>query len=231
MNKIKYIALCVASIIGLGSCQLDEMQAPEAGLYGSIIDVATGKLVEQDIIRGGGLEIREFGYKNVSPQFLNYKVDGTYADTKLFANKYKAFPILTNFTPIDTLVVDINGQTKLDLVVSPYIRILNPSITKTGTLITATFSLEQTGFGSVSKIGLYAGADKNLGEPMRLTRVEKTIDAPVAPLSPSVVYTLTLDTATEIDLKAGKLYFFRIGALYSAPNARFNYATAVPIQL
>jgi hypothetical protein len=231
MNKIKYIILLLASLGSLVSCELDNIEGPNAGLYGSFIDKTTGKLVEQDIIRGGELELREFGYKNVLPQYLNYKVDGTFADSKLFANKYKVFPVKTNFQPIDTMEVTINGQTKLDIVVDPYIRILNPTITKTEKLITATFSLEQTGFGNVSKIGLYAGADANVGEPMRLVKVDKTINTPVAPINPSIVYTLTINTATELDLKVGKLYFFRIGALYTAPNARYNYATAVPIQL
>lgn len=230
MNKIKYIIILIASVGSLVSCELDNIQGPNAGLYGSFIDETTGKLIEQDIIRGGELELREFGYKNVTPQYLNYKVDGTFADSKLFANKYKVFPIKTNFQPIDTLEVTIKGQTKLELVVSPYIRILNPNITKTGNDITATFSLEQTGFGNVSKIGLYAGADANVGEPMRLVKTEQIINAPVAPLNPSTVYTLTINAANEIDFKVGKLYFFRIGALYSAPNARYNYATAVPIQ-
>ncbi len=173
MNKFKYIIMLVASLCCLVSCELDEMKGPDAGLYGSIIDDTTGDLVEQDIIRGGELELREQGYENVTPQTMNYKVDGTFADTKLFANTYKVFPLLTNFHPIDTMLVDINGQTKLDLVVSPYIRILNPNITKTGNIVTATFSLEQTGLGNVSKVGLYAGADANVGDPIRVVKAEE----------------------------------------------------------
>lgn len=231
MNKIKYIIVLITALGSFSSCELDNMQGPDAGLYGSIIDDVTGELVGQDIIRGGELELRESGYANVSPQYMNYQVAGTFKDSKLFANNYKVFPIQTNFHPIDTMVVNISGQTKLDLVVSPYIRIKNSSVTKTGSVITATFSLEQTGFGNVSKIGFYAGLDANVGEPMRLVKAEKTINAPVFPLNPDVVYTLTINSATEIDLKVGKLYYFRIGALYNAPNARYNYAAAVPIQL
>lgn len=221
----------MVSLVSLISCELDEMEGPNAGLYGSIIDDTTGELIEQDIIRGGELEIREQGYENVTPQTLNYKVDGTYADTKLFGNTYKVFPLLTNFHPIDTMLVDISGQTKLDLVVSPYIRILNSSITKSGNVITATFSLEQTGFGNVSKIGLYVGTDANVGEPMRIVKAEKNIGAPVNPLNPIETFTLSINADNEQDLKIDHLYFFRIGALYDAPNARFNYTTAVEIQL
>lgn len=231
MNNIKYIALVTVVLCFSTSCELDNLEGPNAGLYGSVIDLDTGDLVEQDIIRGGELQIWEQGYENVTPQTLNYKVDGTYMDSKLFSNSYKVIPLRTNFQPIDTILVDIQGQTKLDLFVIPYLRILNPSITKTDNIITATFSLEQTLFGNVSKIGLYAGADGNVGEPVRLVKSEQVINAPVFPLNPQQVYTLTINYNNEIDLREGNLYFFRIGALYDAPNAKFNYATAVPIQL
>lgn len=234
MNTLKYLILSVLTLSLLTSCELtelDNLEGPDSGLFGSVLDAETGELVEQDIIRGGELQIWEQGYENVTPQTLNYKVDGTYTDSKLFSGTYKVIPLRTNFQPIDTILVDIQGQTKLDLEVTPYIRILNPSITLNGTLVTATFSLEQTLFGNVSKIGLYAGADMSVGEPVRLVRSEQDINASVFPLNPQETYTLTIDTANEIDLREGNLYFFRIGALYDAPNAEYNYATAVAIQI
>lgn len=231
MNKFKYILIIVLVSTLFTSCELDNLDGPNAGLFGRVLDEDSGELVEQDIIRGGELQIWEQGIPNVTPQTLNYKVDGTYKDSKLFAGTYKVIPLRTNFNPIDTIVVNIQGQTELDIMVRPYIRILNPSITKTGNVVTATFSLEQTLFGNVSKIGLYAGADANVGEPIRLVKAEQNINASVFPLNPQQTYTISIDADTEQDLQVGSLYYFRIGALYDAPNARFNYATAVAVQL
>lgn len=231
MNKLKYILIVVLASMLFTSCELDNLDGPNAGLFGRILDESNGELVEQDIIRGGELQIWEQGIPNVTPQTLNYKVDGTYKDSKLFAGTYKVIPLRTNFQPIDTILVNINGQTELDITVKPYIRILNPVITKTGNVITATFSLEQTLFGNVSKIGLYAGTDANVGEPIRLVRAEQNINNSVFPLNPQQTYSISIDADAEIDLVTGNLYYFRIGALYDAPNARFNYATAVEIQL
>ncbi|THD66814.1 DUF3823 domain-containing protein [Robertkochia marina] len=228
MKKYTYLLLLMV-FAGLSTaCELDELQGPDAELYGSIIDEATGELVQQDIIRGGELELREHGWENVSPQFMNYKVDGTFRDSKLFSADYNIYPIKTNFHPIDTIVTNISGSKELELLVTPYIRIINPSISKSGNIITATFSLDQTGVNQVKKVGLYAGADGNVGEPMRLTKAEQEINAVS---DPSTVYTLSINADNEIDLKTGKSYFFRIGALYDAPNARFNYAPAENIQL
>ena len=231
MNKIKYIIILLASVGSLVSCELDNLDGPDAGLYGSIIDDTTGELIQQDLIRGGELELREQGYENVSPYTMNYKVDGTFKDSKLFGNTYKVFPLKTNFHTIDTMVVNISGQTKLDLVVSPYVRIKNAEITMTDNIITATFSLEQTGDGNVVKVGLYAGADANVGEPVRLVKKEQNIGAPVAPVNPIETYTLSINAGSEQDLVEGKPYFFRIGAVYDAPNARYNYAPAVEFML
>jgi len=218
----------VVCMISFTGCELDNLEGPDAELYGSIIDDATGELVEQDIIRGGVLELWESGYENVTAQTMNYKVDGTFRDSKLFSNDYKVIPIRTNFFPVDTLAVTISGSTELDIMVTPYIRVKNANISKSGSVITATFSLEQTGPSNVGKIGLYAGADGNVGEPMRLTKAEQDINSLV---DPGTVFTLSINVDNEQDLKEGNLYFFRVGALYDAPNARFNYATAVPIQL
>ncbi|MCF8714986.1 DUF3823 domain-containing protein [Joostella atrarenae] len=228
MKKIKYILVLLITFSVATSCDIDELDAPDSGLYGSIIDEATGELVQQDIIRGGELELREHGWENVSPQYMNYKVDGTFEDSQLFAASYNVFPIKTNFHPIDTIKMEINGRTKLDLTVKPYLRIKNPKISKSGYLVTATFSVEQTGVNPVKKIGLYAGADGNVGEPMRLALTELDINTVV---DPTIEYTLTINVEDEIDLREGNTYFFRIGALYDAPNSRFNYASPVSIEL
>ncbi|TNJ44918.1 DUF3823 domain-containing protein [Tamlana fucoidanivorans] len=228
MKKIRYIILLMLSIGVFTSCELDNFDGPDAGLYGSVIDEQTGQLVEQDIIRGGEIEIYEQAYENATPQRLIYKVDGTYKNSKLFSGLYKIIPIRTNFRTLDTIVLDIQGQTKLDLIVTPYIRIKDYSIEKNGTIVTAKFKLEQTGVSNVSKIGLYAGADKHVGEPMRLVKAEQDINNIV---DPSQEYEISIDTSAEIDLKEGKTYFFRIGALYDTANARFNYAPAVEIAL
>jgi hypothetical protein len=228
MNKIKYILILIASLGSLVSCELDNIDGPDAGLFGSIIDITTGELIQQDLIRGGELELREQGYENVSPYTMNYKTDGTFKDSKLFGNTYKVFPLKTNFHAIDTILVNISGQTELKLEVLPYIRIKNVDITMTDNIITATFTLEQTGDGNVVKVGLYAGADDNVGEPVRLVKKESNIGGPV---DPSETYTLSINAGSEQDLVEGKPYFFRIGAVYDAPNARYNYAPAVEFLL
>jgi hypothetical protein len=226
------ITLALLSLVGmLTSCELNELDnyaPPTAGLYGEIIDDQTGELVQQDIIRGSQIEIIERGY--TVPQYLIFKNDGTYANTRLFANTYTVKPVRGNFKVMEAQEVNINGQTRLDFRVTPYIRVKDAQVTKTGNIIKATFKLEQTSVNNVLKVGLYAHLDPHVGETMQLAKQELNVNAVV---DVNQVFTVQLDMTSDADLfnNAGKTLYFRIGALIDVPEAKYNYAPAVTIKL
>jgi hypothetical protein len=230
MKTYKITFILFASIIALctscGLGEIDNYDQPNAGLSGSIIDDETGELVQQDIIRGGVIEIVEAGY--TSPQYLILKTDGTYANTRLFSNTYTVQPVRGNFKVVDKQEVQIKGQTKLDFRVIPYIRIKEAQVVKDGSILRATFKMEQTSVSNILKIGLYAHPDPNVGEPMHIARKEVNVNA-VA--DPNQVYTIELDMFSDSDLANGGQFFFRIGALIDVPEAKYNYAPAVTLQL
>jgi hypothetical protein len=226
--KIFKIGILLLSF-GLWSCELDNFDMPDAGLSGRFIDAETQELVEQDIIRGTNIELIEHGYDPVAPQYLIVKNDGTYANSLLFANTYTVQPVRGNFIPVDPQEINISGETVLDFEVTPYIRILDASIEKSGSTVVATFRLEQNVVNNVKKIGLYAHSEASVGEPLRLAAVENELNAVV---DPNQEFTLTLDLAANSStLTAGEQYFFRIGALIDAGEAKLNYAPAVRLDI
>ncbi|MET0638005.1 MAG: DUF3823 domain-containing protein [Chitinophagaceae bacterium] len=228
MNKIK-LMLLIAGMISLVSCSKDNYDAPNAGLHGSFIDDATNELVQQDIIGGTQIEFIEHGYDPFEIQTMIVKTDGTYANSLMFANTYTIQPKRGNFVELAPQDLQVNGQTQLDFRVVPYIRVLQPSITIAGTIVTATFKLQQTVVNNVRKIGLYVHSDSRVGEPMRLVASEQNLNAPS---DPNTTYTLTMDVAASSSiLKTGKNHYFRIGALIDAGEAKPNYAPAVMIPL
>ncbi|SEW36743.1 DUF3823 domain-containing protein [Chitinophaga arvensicola] len=229
MNKLKYIFFATALALGMTSCEKDNYDGPTAGLSGRFVDVKTKELIEQDIILGTTIEIIEHGYASRTPQALIVKTDGTYANTMLFANTYTVTPVRGNFLPVDSQVVDIKGQTTLDFSVTPYIRVQDVSIVKSGTKVVATFKLEQNVINNVKKIGLYAHSDARVGEPMRLVASEINLNAPS---DPTHVYTLEIDLAANSNtLKPGNKYYFRVGALIDAGEAKPNYRPAVRLDI
>ncbi|MGE7776087.1 DUF3823 domain-containing protein [Chitinophaga sp. NPDC101104] len=218
-------------LAGLTACEKDNYDAPTAGLYGSIYDAGTKQLLEQDVIRGSVVELKEHGWDNVQPQWLIFKADGNYENSLLFEADYSVAPVRGNFIPVEPQDIRIAGRTKMDFNVTPYIRIVNPSVTKNGNIVTATFKLQQQVTNNVRKIGLYAHSDFRVGETLRLTAAEQDINA-VA--DPNTTYTLTIDLQSpnvRDILKPGKTYYFRIGALIDAVESKPNYAKAVPFDL
>lgn len=231
MKNLKLTIILVGFMGVLASCELNELDnyaAPTAGLYGEIIDDQTGERVQQDIIRGSVIEIVEKGY--TVPQYLIFKNDGTYANTRLFANTYTVRPVRGNFKVVEAQEVNINGQTRLDFRVTPYIRVKDAQVTKTGNIIKATFRLEQTSVSNVLKAGLYAHRDPHVGETMQLAKQELNINAVV---DPNQVFTIQLDVTSDSDLfnNTGKTLYFRVGALSDTPEAKYNYAPAITITL
>ncbi|MGX5816909.1 DUF3823 domain-containing protein [Chitinophaga lutea] len=227
MKSIRSL-LVIAALI-FSACEKDNYDGPTAGLSGSFIDGDTKQLIEQDIIGGTQIELLEHGYDPVEPFFLIVKNDGTYENSMLFENMYTVTPVRGNFIPIQPQELKIAGKTKLDFTVTPYIRVLDAQVTKSGTIVTAKFRIQQNVTNNVKKIGLYVHSDSRVGEPLRLAAAEQDINAVT---NPQTVYTLSINVADHTStLKTGKKHYFRVGAQIDAPSSKLNYAKAVEIQL
>ena len=226
-----YIAI-FSSLAFLSSCELNELDnypAPNATISGGIYDKDTKELVEQDIIRGSQIEYVEQGFTNPENQYMVIKNDGTFQNKLMFANTYTMQLVRGNFVNVEKQEVVVSGDTKLDFQVQPYIRIKNASIVKQGNKVVATFNIEQTVGNNVSRIGLFAHQEPNVGDPLHFVAVRRDINAVT---NAATLYTLEIDLqANQGSLKAGKAYYFRIGALINAQEAKFNYAPAIRITL
>ncbi|KQS34024.1 DUF3823 domain-containing protein [Dyadobacter sp. Leaf189] len=226
---MKNLAFYFISLLLLASCSIDNYPAPDAQLFGTILDIDTNEPVEQDIIRGSAIEYIEHGYASQTKQLMIFKNDGSYRNNLIFSNTYTIAPVRGNFVPLTPQEVTVNGETKLDFKVQPYIRVKDAKIEKVGSKVIASFKLQQTVINNVRKIGLYAHPEPSVGEPMRTALVEQEINGAV---DANKVYTLELDVAANSNvLKTGNQYFFRIGAIIDAPESKFNYAKAVRLGL
>lgn len=224
--KLTTMIIAVAGIFA--SCELDNYEAPTAELSGSFIDEETQELVQQDIIRGTEIRLTEHGYDPVQDQYLNAKPDGTYMDRLLFANTYTVRPERGNFLPVEEQEIVIEGETKLDFVVTPYLRINDATIEKNGSKIIASFKLEQNVDNNVRTIGLYGHPNPIAGQPIRTVATELAIDSLV---DPNETFTLEIDIDANTSLEEGEEYFFRVGALIDVPEAKFNYASPVRVNI
>lgn len=219
------VLLCLMFVV---SCELDNYEGPDSSVSGGIYDGETNQLIEQDIINGTQIEYTEHGYENPQLQYMICKVDGTYQNDLMFAGTYTVAAVRGNFVPMKPLDVKIQGGTTLDFKAQPYIRIKNAKIEKVNHKIIASFYLQQTVSNKIKKAGLYIHIQPTVGEPMCTIKRELVINAIT---TEDKAYSIDLDLSTEKALQAGQKYYFRIGALIDAPEAKFNYAPAVRIEL
>ena len=232
MKKFNLTTTIIVLILSTGvfnSCELDNYDGPDSAIFGTIIDNETNSPIEQDIIDGSQIEYIEHGFDNPTIQYMWFKTDGTFRNNLMFSGTYTITPVRGNFLPIESEEYTINGETKVDFYVQPYIRIQDALIEKIDDKIIARFRIQQTVSDNILKIGLYAHQNPIASDRAYIVSSEKYIEDTIDPNS---LQTLEIDiAANSSDLKNGKQYFFRIGALIDVPEAKSNYSTVVRIEI
>ncbi|MBL1410442.1 DUF3823 domain-containing protein [Sphingobacterium faecale] len=229
-NIIKLATLSL--LLQLSACglsEIDNYDGPNAAIHGGIYDIETKELIQQDIVRGTQIEYVEHGYANPQTQYMVVKNDGTYQNKLMFANKYTIRAVRGNFVPPPSQEITVSSNTEHNFEVLPYVRIKNANISQQGNKIVATFGLDKTVENSLQRIGLFAHTEINVGEPLHKVSVQQTINGAVDEAN---TYRLEIDLAQHTtSLMNGKPYYFRIGALMNAGEAKFNYAPAIRITI
>lgn len=232
MKSIRTFSIAIISLFLLNSCELSELDnydGPNATIHGGIYDLETGELVQQDVINGMQIEYVEHGFDNAQTQYMVVMNDGTYRNNLMFAAEYTIRPVRGNFVPVESKEIKVEGDIIQNFEVQPYIRVQNALIEKQENKVVATFNLDQTVTNNVNTIGLFAHEEMNVGEPLNLVSSKIDINA----VSNDVFeYRLEINLeANSSSLESGKDYYFRVGALIDAPEAKYNYAPAVKITI
>lgn len=198
------------------------------------------KLVGTDLNNGSAIIVREHGFTNPTDQTWVIMNTGEYRNNLVFSATYDVRFENGNFYPfeIKDFVVK-SGDNVYDFKVIPYIRIKNPSITRNGDIVTATFSLEAgKPEVKVKEIQLFAFSDMWVGNSVKYTLsggTDKATFNPTAEINSATVYSLTIDLKENGGVfKYSKNYYFRIGALADVSGVgtvRHNYAPLVIIKL
>lgn len=239
---MKKVLLAAASILFLlTSCKLDNYDGPNAKIHGRILDEKTGELVGTDIQNGSQLMVYEQGYAasetHANGQTWVIKNTGEYRNDLVFAAQYEVIFQNGNFYGFNQMIDIKKGDNEIDFKVTPYLRVKDCSITKSGSTVTAKFKLEGgKGGEKVKEIRLFAFSDIWVGNYVKFALEGGTDKAnPNEPADPSKEYTLTIDTQKNKSFfkYTGKNYYFRVGAQADVPGAgtiRHNYSELVTIQ-
>jgi len=231
MKKFNYIIILFTFLLILGGCEIDNYLQPDSVLYGTAIDSTTGDVILQDVgAEGTQIEFVQQGFSTVASQFFNFKTDGSYCEKNLFTGTYIIKVTRTNFVPVKDFVLEVDGETELNFVSEPYCRISVEEFAfrKSEGVVYAKFIVSCTSDDALKEVAIFCDPNKNVSFSINN---DGNRDCRIA-----IGRKLTRPETFEIKMPVTSLnnntdYYFRIGALSSATQARYNYNQAVKIHI
>ena len=223
--KLRYLITLVATAsLFLASCAYDNFEAPASSLSGRVVYNGNALSVRNNGVR---LFLWQNGYplKDRIEVFLNQ--EGNFSSS-LFPGQYKLVRVEDSpWQPqtADTILVDVQGDTKVDVPVIPYFTISNASIQKSGTTISAQFVVNKVvQNANVDRVVLYLGKSILTDN----VRNELSIDGNTGSLV--LGQPMTISGALPNNLKNLDYVFARLG-VKSTSSGEFIYTQVQKIAL
>lgn len=230
----KILNLIIAALIALcsHSCKIDNYDAPSETLKGQITDGAGNPLQLEQGASSARLKLEELKFKNPAPLYLNFKQDGSYINSKIFAGRYRVFPIEGPFYPLDSAkmkIVDVSGITTTDFQVVPYLNVEWVGEPTVGPDKKVTVSFKFT--RNPAPAGLVQPALKDYQFFISTTQYvgnnnydnTRVTPQPIAVTATSENQVITLTSAQP--MKYSTIFYLRIGVRVSDTFQKYNYTT------
>ncbi|SEK79954.1 DUF3823 domain-containing protein [Parapedobacter koreensis] len=239
--KTTLLKLAILALIAAAGCtKYDNYAAPEAGIFGNIIDAETGQPIETKQPGGGSIRLLQWDlqkYPSPQPVDISIKADGTYSSTRFFADDYKAFPWNGPFRYLDDSVnvtLSDGRLTELNFEVHPYYRVaatvsdstftytLTKSAANDSKLVEVIFMVNDYPIVNENVCSNVAGPGTYYPNLWKLPIGDDVADEAIMDMP----QTFTINWA-ETRLPKGD-YYFRVGArAASSPSSTYNYSPVV----
>lgn len=232
-NRI-FLSLAILMLCIFSGCEKDNYNEPSSELSGNIV------YQNENIgVKSGGtqLELWEEGYALNTKIPVDIAQDGTFK-ALLFNGNYKIVRLSGapwENQPNDTIRVSVKGNTAVDIPVVPYFIVKNVSYNKTGSTITAKFTIDKTSESSVTidraqffvGRGLFLDDTNNENNPVAEGEEDKSI---------IIGSSITLGSETSITVNipanlASAEYLFARVAVKTSGVGQLLYSVSEKIQL
>ncbi|MDN5286394.1 MAG: hypothetical protein JWR38_2668 [Mucilaginibacter sp.] len=233
MKKIINGLLIALTLFTASSCsKVDNLQGPNAGFKGNIIDKTTGKNILTET-NGIQIKLEELSWSATpTPQFIPSKQDGTFEDEKLFKGHYRVTPYGGAFWPVTGTELDISGTTSHDFTITPYLTVTNVTSNLSGTTLTLTFSLVApipAGLPQIIDVKPFVNDTKFVGSGANINSYSDVNKITLNSSYADVVgktYTLTIP-----NLKTGRTFYARVGVRVDDSFKQYNYSDVIEVQV
>ncbi len=229
IRKMAIGLIMVLTSVLFGCNELDNYDAPNGGIYGTILDAETNEPVPLPVQGSTGIIINLVEQNTSATKSIDFyaKEDGTYINSQVFNGEYQ---VIVNgpFTETAEQIVSINGQTELNFSVTPYSRIEISSFVENKT-VTITYNVAATNSEfDIQEVYLYwnfgpaiDNSASNYAEKVTVSETEGSIGFD---LGNSSVFQ---SNEYKINDNGNKVYF-RVGA---KTEGIINYSKTVEISL
>jgi len=225
MKKIIFYILIALSV---GSCAIDNYDEPTASLQGILADAnGTGLQIEPGN-SSTRIKMEEVSWSSTPiPFYLNFKMDGTYINSKVFVARYAMTPVEGPFYPIIADTVEVNGNTTHNFKVTPYLNVswVGTPIVEADKRITAKFKFTRNAspvagvaIPNLLDYQLFISTTKFVGNNNAdLNMVASAVAAT------NVMENQELSITTKIAVKYSTTYYVRVGVRVSDSFKKYNY--------
>lgn len=219
----------------LTACDIDNYDAPNAGIYGALIDAETGDTVYTEQPDGAHIRLLDKSYANPTPLDFWAKADGTFRNVALFRGSYQVYPYEGPFFPTDGDLVELKGVGRHDFKVVPFIKVKVTGLELSEGKLTVRYTLKR----SATPEGMTIGK-KTISEVQVLVNTKPVVSVYNGGYEEALVKKRILsrtsddkleaaEQSTTIEgLTAGQTYYVRVAALssnsYNSALKRYNYS-------
>ncbi|MGV3502073.1 MAG: DUF3823 domain-containing protein [Adhaeribacter sp.] len=154
-NKPSFVLSLLLALASLAGCKYDNQDPPKSFISGKVVYNGQPIEVRSNNVR---LELWQPGYALFQKVDIHVAQDGTFS-ANVFDGDYKITRLRGNgpwVDQTDTISVQVRGNATVDVPVTPFFLVKNPSLKKNGSAIEATFSVEKVHPGAVLEaVNLY----------------------------------------------------------------------------
>lgn len=220
----------VIAAVVFSSCEdLDNYDAPNGGIYGTILDASTNQPVPLPVQGSSGVIINLMEQNTSATKSVDFyaKYDGTYANAQVFNGDYEV-TVNGPFTGTAQKIVTIKGQTEQNFTVTPYASI-EASASASGKTVTIIYNVEASSPDfNVSEVYGYwnfaPGVDNSGNNYAEKKTVSGTSGTIVFDLANSSIFQTNEYKITD----NGNKVYLRIGA---KTNGAINYSETIELTL
>jgi hypothetical protein len=208
----------------MGACKKDNYEKPSSILSGTVVYNKEALGVRSN---GVQLELWQHGFELFSKIPVYVAQDGTFS-ASLFDGSYKLVLLPGNgpwANNTDSIDVTVNGNTIVEVPVQPYFAIRNATAAKSGTNVTATFSIERVHATSgLESVSLYVGKT-NIVDAVNNLGAVSINGGDISDITQPVTLTLTIPAALS-----AQPFFYARASIKTAGVAEQIYTQPIKIE-